>query len=210
MGEGFWDTSFEIHPSSSEILHPGFWFHTAVAGKRTFWMGNVAATLLKAHSSHTSNASFCQHLRYEVIYLVRIGGLFSWASEFILLKIFLLQDGFFKTHYHRCRTPRLMAAHSQVGEPRSPQPSAGAENYGFFLFVLFFWPCCLARGILVSQTGIEPGPQLWNRSPNHWITREFPRMMFLTTWECHFAVPVPDTATWYTPFERLSVLVIGF
>ena len=25
-------------------------------------------------------------------------------------------------------------------------------------FFLFFWPCCMACGILVSQPGIEPGP----------------------------------------------------
>ena len=32
---------------------------------------------------------------------------------------------------------------------------------GFFLFVLFFQPCCTASRIFVPQPGIEPGPCEW-------------------------------------------------
>ena len=41
----------------------------------------------------------------------------------------------------------------------------------FFFF--FFWPCRVARGILVPRPGIEPvPPALEARSFNHWIARE--------------------------------------
>ena len=40
----------------------------------------------------------------------------------------------------------------------------------------FFWSCCAAWGILVPRPGIGPGsPAVEARSPNHWITREFPK-----------------------------------
>ena len=41
-------------------------------------------------------------------------------------------------------------------------------------FFFFFWPCCMACGILVPQPGIEHRPlavRAWN--PNHWTAREF-------------------------------------
>ena len=41
----------------------------------------------------------------------------------------------------------------------------------------FFWLCCAACGILVPQSGIEPGPsEVKTRSPNHWTAREFLRV----------------------------------
>ena len=49
----------------------------------------------------------------------------------------------------------------------------------YFLFVCF-WLCHAACGILVPWPGIEPGApevEVWN--PNHWTTREFPRMYIL-------------------------------
>ena len=42
-------------------------------------------------------------------------------------------------------------------------------------FFFFFWPRCVACGILVPQPGIEPTPlvlEVW--SLNHWIAREAP------------------------------------
>ena len=49
-----------------------------------------------------------------------------------------------------------------------------------FLFFFFsFWPCCMACGILVPQTGIEYIPsamKTWSLS--HCTTREFPRKVF--------------------------------
>ena len=41
--------------------------------------------------------------------------------------------------------------------------------------LLIFWQCCVACGILVPWSGIEPRPstvRAW--SPNHWTAREFP------------------------------------
>ena len=41
--------------------------------------------------------------------------------------------------------------------------------------LLIFWQCCVACGILVPRSGIEPRPstvRAW--SPNHWTAREFP------------------------------------
>ena len=45
-------------------------------------------------------------------------------------------------------------------------------DYEFFFF---FWPCCEAHGILVSQMTIEPmSTGMKELSPNHWLAREFP------------------------------------
>ena len=42
-----------------------------------------------------------------------------------------------------------------------------------FYFVLFFWPCCVACGILVPWPGIEPvPPALEAEGLNHWTARE--------------------------------------
>ena len=40
----------------------------------------------------------------------------------------------------------------------------------------FFWPHCVARGILVPRPGIEPARTAAVKAlnPNHWTTREFP------------------------------------
>ena len=49
-----------------------------------------------------------------------------------------------------------------------------------YLFILFFWPCHTACGILVPRPGIEPRPsavKVW--SPNHWTAREFPQLSLL-------------------------------
>ena len=45
----------------------------------------------------------------------------------------------------------------------------------FFFFFFNFWPCHMASGILAPRPGITPTPlAVKMRSPNHWITREFP------------------------------------
>ena len=49
-----------------------------------------------------------------------------------------------------------------------------AYSHSFF----FSWPCCLACEILVPQPGIEPRPQQYALSPNHWTTREFSQLTF--------------------------------
>ena len=50
----------------------------------------------------------------------------------------------------------------------------------FFLsFSCFFWPRCVACGILVPRPGIEPlPPALGAQSPNHWTAREVPKERF--------------------------------
>ena len=54
-------------------------------------------------------------------------------------------------------------------------------RYALFLFLVFFWPCHVARGILVPWPGIEPvSPELGTQSLNHWTTREVPRYGLLT------------------------------
>ena len=47
-----------------------------------------------------------------------------------------------------------------------------------FLF-FFFWLHQATCGTFVPQPGIEPGPQQWKQSPNHWTTREVPLAPFL-------------------------------
>ena len=45
----------------------------------------------------------------------------------------------------------------------------------FVLLLLFFWPCHVAYGILVPQSGIESVvPALGAQSLNHWTTRDIP------------------------------------
>ena len=62
----------------------------------------------------------------------------------------------------------------------------------FFLFNSFsLWPCYVACGILVPQSGIKPRP--WPRvllSPNHWTAREFPAMLCLLIFIYPMAQPV--------------------
>ena len=48
----------------------------------------------------------------------------------------------------------------------------------YFIIIrsILFWLHCVACGIFVSLSGIEPVPSalgVW--SPNHWATREFPK-----------------------------------
>ena len=57
----------------------------------------------------------------------------------------------------------------------------------FFFFFFFFGLCCVARGILVPQPGIEPAPlavEVW--SLNHWTTREAPDISVYNGWELGF------------------------
>ena len=43
----------------------------------------------------------------------------------------------------------------------------------FVLFLIYFWPCCMACRILVPCPGIEPGPlALGGQSLTHWTTGE--------------------------------------
>ena len=57
----------------------------------------------------------------------------------------------------------------------------------------FFWPSCVACGILVPRPGIEhphTHPTVESQSPNHWTAREFPLSHFeYEKWEefgtCH-------------------------
>ena len=45
----------------------------------------------------------------------------------------------------------------------------------------FFWPHCVACGILVSQPGIKSGALAVRvLSPNHWTAREFPLLHFFS------------------------------
>ena len=45
------------------------------------------------------------------------------------------------------------------------------------LLFFFFWP---VYGLLVPQAGIEPAPSaVKTLSPNHWTTKEFPRLLFI-------------------------------
>ena len=62
-----------------------------------------------------------------------------------------------------------------------PLPSRGHQqatpsslDLGSFPFFFFFWLHQAACGTFVPQPGIEPGPQQWKQSPNHWTTREVP------------------------------------
>ena len=51
---------------------------------------------------------------------------------------------------------------------------------GFIFFLLFFWPCCVACGILVPRLGIKPMfPAVEVQSPNHWTAREVPGSFLL-------------------------------
>jgi len=44
------------------------------------------------------------------------------------------------------------------------------------LFYLFFWPHCMAYGILFPQPGTEFRPSAVKASShNHWTTRDFPK-----------------------------------
>ena len=46
----------------------------------------------------------------------------------------------------------------------------------FFLFILFYFFCSAAYGVLVPRLGIEPGPlAVRAQSPNHWTARGLPR-----------------------------------
>ena len=50
------------------------------------------------------------------------------------------------------------------------------RSYLYLFF--FFWPHCVACGILVPQPGIEPVPSAVKvLSPNHWTSREFPSVL---------------------------------
>ena len=51
-----------------------------------------------------------------------------------------------------------------------------SSTFTFKILCLFvFWPCCTARGISVSQSGIEPMPHAVEaQNLNHWTAREVP------------------------------------
>ena len=51
----------------------------------------------------------------------------------------------------------------------------GKSRETFFFFLIFYFFCPMACGILVCRPGIEPGPLVMTaRSPSHWNNREFP------------------------------------
>ena len=50
-----------------------------------------------------------------------------------------------------------------------------------YCFFLFFWPHCVAHGILVTQPGIKPVPPAVEvGSLHHWISREVPSLSIST------------------------------
>ena len=60
------------------------------------------------------------------------------------------------------------------------------------LFFLFFWPHCVAHGILVTQPGIKPVPSAVEvGSLHHWISREVPSLSISTN-----TVPQEGRKTW--------------
>ena len=65
--------------------------------------------------------------------------------------------------------------------PLLPSPPASKILFSHILF-LFFWPHCMACGILVPRRGIEPvTPAVAAQSPNHWTAREVPSHILLNT-----------------------------
>ena len=49
------------------------------------------------------------------------------------------------------------------------------EFVGLFFFSVFFWPHCMACGVLVPPPGIKPAPPaLEAQNLNHWTAREVP------------------------------------
>ena len=149
-------------------------------------MGNVAATLLKAHSSHTSDASFHQHLQYEVIYLV-LKTLGLEAAFHKLLNLCCLRSFFFKMDFFFNPLPQAPDS-TPDGRPltsggaQEPSTQRWRQELQFFVVCFVFLAALLGSWDLSFPNGDRTRtPAVKVQSPNHWITREFPRMMFLTT-----------------------------
>lgn len=59
------------------------------------------------------------------------------------------------------------------------EEDSGQYRLGFWF--IYFWPCCMAWGILVPGSGVEPvPPTLDAQCPHHWTTREILRLDFFT------------------------------
>lgn len=57
----------------------------------------------------------------------------------------------------------------------------------FSFLILFFWPCCMACGILVPSQGLKLVPAVKMLSPYRWTTREF---QYLPYFECLLLSPL--------------------
>ena len=75
-------------------------------------------------------------------------------------------------------SPPLLTVRYVLGTPSLPRPPPihpPAPLYFIIYLFIYFWPRCLACGILVPQPGIQPVPpavEAW--SLNHWTAREVP------------------------------------
>ena len=74
-------------------------------------------------------------------------------------------------------TPPQQNVHILIPGTCQSVTSCGKRDFAGVIknFFFFFWPCCEAHGILVSQMTIEPmSTGMKELSPNHWLAREFP------------------------------------
>lgn len=57
------------------------------------------------------------------------------------------------------------------------------KSEGSFIYLLFFWPCCVACGILVLWPRTEP-MRVWREWLGLWTAREFPRDFYSPQFLC--------------------------
>ena len=74
--------------------------------------------------------------------------------------------------------------------------------------------CCVGCGILVPRPGFEPGPlAVKAQSPNHWTSREVPKIHLLTTMKMHALRP-PQTQNkviqYCSLYIRIYLSIAGF
>ena len=80
-------------------------------------------------------------------------------------------------------------------------------KHGIFkkIFNLYFWPCHVARGILVPWPGIEPVlPAVEVQSLNHWSTREFPGRHILIFFFANILWYYTKLHKWYLLKDQLQ------
>ena len=121
--------------------------------------------------------------------------------------------------HSRCESLHLPTPGSQsiflrpcLGNHKSVLINIIIQDICIYYFTLFYWPHCVACGILVLQPGMEPVPSAVDAGSLNWTTRDVPiidsslayllhLLLEAESWACPHVVLLSPTG-WHHPWHR--------